>query len=59
MTLKDVVNTTVFVADLAEFSAMNEEYARHFSPPYPARSTIQAAGLPRGARVEIDAVAVR
>ena len=57
--LKDVVKTTVFMADLGEFAAMNEEYARHFAPPYPARSTVQAAALPRGARVEIDAVATR
>ena len=57
--LRDVVKTTVFVLDLSEFYAMNEEYARHFSPPYPARSTVQAAALPKGARVEIDAIAVR
>ena len=57
--LKDVVKTTVFMADLAEFSQMNEEYAKHFAPPYPARSTVQVAGLPKGARVEIDAIAVR
>jgi len=38
---------------------MNEEYAKHFTPPFPARSTVQAAGLPKGARVEIDATAVR
>lgn len=57
--LKDVVKTTVFVVDLSEYAQMNEEYAKHFSPPFPARSTIQAAALPKGARVEIDAVAVR
>ena len=57
--LKDVVKTTVFMVDLAEFAQMNEEYAKHFSPPYPARSTVQVAALPKGARVEIDAVAVR
>lgn len=57
--LKHVVKTTVFMADLAEFSAMNEEYAKHFSAPYPARSTVQAAALPKGARVEIEAIAVR
>jgi 2-iminobutanoate/2-iminopropanoate deaminase len=59
LSLRDVVKTTVFMADLSEFAKMNEEYARHFSTPYPARSTVQAAALPRGARVEIDAVAVR
>ncbi len=59
MSLGSVVKTTVFLADLGEFAAMNEEYARHFTPPYPARSTVQAAALPKGARVEIDAIAVR
>jgi len=57
--MKDVVKTNVFMVDLAEFSQMNEEYSKHFSSPYPARSTVQAPALPRGARVEIDAVAVR
>jgi 2-iminobutanoate/2-iminopropanoate deaminase len=59
LSLRNVVRTTVFLADMGEFSQMNEEYAKRFSPPYPARSTVAAAGLPRGARVEIDAVAVR
>jgi 2-iminobutanoate/2-iminopropanoate deaminase len=59
LSLKNVVKTTVFMVDLAEFAQMNEEYAKHFSPPYPARSTVQAAALPRGARVEVDAVATR
>ena len=59
LSLADVVKTTVFVADMAEYQAMNEEYARHFKAPFPARTTVQAAALPRGARVEIDAVAVR
>jgi len=57
--LNNVVKTTVFMADLAEFAQMNEEYAKHFSPPFPARSTVQVAALPKGARVEIEAVAVR
>ena len=57
--MRDAVKTTVFMVDLAEFSQMNEEYARHFSAPYPARSTVQVAALPKGARVEIDLVAVR
>jgi 2-iminobutanoate/2-iminopropanoate deaminase len=57
--LGQVVKTTVYLADMADFSAMNEVYARHFGGHRPARSTIQAAGLPKGARVEIDAVAVR
>jgi len=59
MGLADVVKTTVFMADLSEFPQMNEEYAKHFFTPFPARSTVQAAALPKGARVEIDAVAVR
>jgi len=57
--LKDVVKTTVFLVDMSEYAQVNEEYAKHFSPPFPARTTVQAAALPRGARVEIDAVAVR
>ena len=57
--LGNVAKTTVFMADLSEFSQMNEEYGKHFSAPFPARSTVQVAALPRGARVEIDAVAVR
>jgi 2-iminobutanoate/2-iminopropanoate deaminase len=56
--LSKVVKTTVFLADMSEFTQMNDEYAKHFTAPYPARSTVQAAALPRGARVEIDAVAV-
>lgn len=54
-----VLKTTVFLTDLAEFQAMNEVYSRHFSAPAPARSTIQVSALPRGARVEIEAVASR
>lgn len=57
--LDSVVKTTVYMVDLSEFPQMNDEYARHFSPPYPARSTLQVSALPKGARVEIDAVAVR
>lgn len=55
---KDVVKTTVFLTDLGNFAAMNEVYARYFAAPFPARSTIQVAGLPKGASVEIEAVAV-
>ena len=57
-TLADVVKTTVFLADMGEFATMNEVYGRFFSEPYPARSTVQAAKLPKSVRVEIDAVAV-
>jgi len=58
LTLADVVKTTVYLADMADFAAMNEVYGKHFASAPPARSTIAAAGLPKGARVEIDAVAV-
>ena len=52
-----VVKTTVYLADMGEFTAMNEIYATYFSSPAPARATVQAARLPRDVRVEIDAVA--
>lgn len=52
-----VVRTTVFLADMSDFAAMNEVYATYFSAPYPARSTVQVARLPRDARIEIDAIA--
>ncbi len=52
-----VVKTTVFLADMADFPAMNEVYARHFTTHKPARSTVQAAALPKAVRVEIDAIA--
>ena len=55
--LGDVVKTTVFLADMDEFSAMNETYARHFTGTPPARSTVQVARLPRDARVEIEVIA--
>jgi 2-iminobutanoate/2-iminopropanoate deaminase len=57
--LGQVVKTTVYLADMADFAAMNDVYARHFGGHRPARSTVQAAGLPKGARVEIDAIAIR
>ena len=53
-----VVRTTVYLADMNDFAAMNEVYATFFASPAPARSTIQAARLPRDARVEIDVIAV-
>ena len=56
--LDQVVKTTVFLADMKEFSGMNEVYATFFSGPLPARATVAAAGLPRDARVEIEAVAL-
>lgn len=56
--LNNVVKTTVFLADMNDFTAMNEVYAKYFSENKPARATVQAAGLPRGARVEIDCIAI-
>ena len=55
--LERVVRATVYLADMNDFAAMNEVYATYFSSPAPARSTIQAARLPRDARVEIDVIA--
>ncbi len=57
--LDRVVKTTVYLADMGEFAAMNEVYGTFFGDPPPARAAIQAAALPRGVRVEIDCVAVR
>jgi 2-iminobutanoate/2-iminopropanoate deaminase len=52
-----VVRTTVFLADMNDFAAMNEVYRSFFAEPYPARSTVEAARLPRDARIEIDVIA--
>lgn len=54
----DVVKTTVFLADINDFAKMNEIYAKYFKAPFPARSTVQVARLPRDARIEIETVAV-
>lgn len=56
--LEQVVKTTVFLADMNDFSAMNEVYGRHFAADPPARATVQAARLPRDARVEIEVIAL-
>ena len=53
-----VVRTSVFLADMNDFAAMNQVYGGYFTAPYPARTTIQAARLPKDCRVEIDAVAI-
>jgi 2-iminobutanoate/2-iminopropanoate deaminase len=53
-----VVRTTIFLADMNDFAAVNEVYATYFSQPYPARATVQVARLPKDVRVEIDAIAV-
>jgi 2-iminobutanoate/2-iminopropanoate deaminase len=57
--LANVVKTTVYLADMADFAQMNEVYANHFGAHKPARSTVQAAGLPKAAKVEIDVIAVK
>jgi 2-iminobutanoate/2-iminopropanoate deaminase len=56
--LDDVVRTTIYLVDLADFGRVNEVYARCFAAPFPARATVGVAALPRGARIEIDAIAV-
>ena len=56
--LEAVVKVTVFLADMADFAAMNEAYADFFPSPPPARTCVQVAALPKGARIEIEAVAV-
>jgi 2-iminobutanoate/2-iminopropanoate deaminase len=55
---KSVVKTTIFLIDLGDFGAVNEIYARYFPSQPPARATVQAAGLPRGALIEIEAIAI-
>lgn len=57
LTTAQVVKTTVFMVNLADFAQMNEVYARYFTSDFPARSTVQVAALPRGAQVEIEVVA--
>lgn len=56
--LQDIVKLTVYLTDLNDFETVNQVMAREFSEPYPARAAVQVAALPRGARVEIDAVLV-
>jgi 2-iminobutanoate/2-iminopropanoate deaminase len=58
LTYADLVRTTVFLADMNDFAAMNEVYRTYFTEPYPARSPVEAARLPRDARIEIDAIAM-
>ena len=57
LTFANVVKSTVFLTDLANFAGMNEVYAKYFTSDFPARSTIQVAGLPKGSGVEIEVVA--
>jgi len=57
LTFENVVKSTVFLTNLADFAGMNEVYAKHFTTNFPARSTIQVAALPKGANVEIEVIA--
>ena len=59
MSMQNVVKTTVLLADIGEFAAMNAVYAEFFSEPFPARAAYQVAALPKAARVEIEAIAVK
>ena len=59
LTMADVVKTVVFLADLDDFAAVNEVYAQAFAQPFPARSCVQVASIPKGAKVEIECIAVR
>ena len=59
LTMQHVVKTTVLLADMADFAAMNEVYAEFFQAPFPARSAFAVKDLPKGARVEIECIAVR
>ena len=59
MTLANVIKTTVFLADLNDFTAMNEVYAQFFTQPFPARSCVQVAAIPKGSLVEIECIAVK
>ena len=57
-TMNDVVKTTIFLKDLGDFEVVNKTYAEYFAEPYPARSTVEVSKLPKGARIEIDLIAV-
>ena len=59
LTMQNVVKTTVLLKDISEFAAMNEVYAEFFTEPFPARAAFQVAALPKGGRVEIEAIAVK
>lgn len=59
LSLRDVAKTTIFLANLNDFATVNEIYASRFSSPFPARSTVQVAALPKGALVEIEGIAIR
>jgi len=56
--MDNVVKTTIYLADLGDFDAVNKVYAEYFTEPYPARSTVEVSKLPKGARLEIDFIAI-
>jgi 2-iminobutanoate/2-iminopropanoate deaminase len=58
-TLDDVVKSTIFLKDMGDFPRVNEVYGRYFQPPYPARSTVEVANLPRSAKIEIEVIAYK
>ena len=59
LTRENIIKTTIFMTDLAQFGKVNEAYTKFFSAPYPARSTVQVSALPKGAVVEIEVIAAR
>ena len=59
LTMEHVVKTTIYLANMADFPAVNEVYGRYFQADFPARATVQVAALPRGAKIEIDAIAFK
>lgn len=59
LTLANVVKTTVYLADMGDFAAMNESYSQFFSQPFPARSAVAVKALPKGALVEVEVIAAR
>ncbi|MGO3836732.1 MAG: Rid family detoxifying hydrolase [Vagococcus sp.] len=59
LTMNDIVKTTIFVQDISDFNVVNEVYGTYFDTPYPSRSTIEVARLPKDAKVEIEAIAVK
>ncbi len=59
LTMENVAKVTVFMTDLGQFAAMNEVYAKHFKAPFPARAAVQVTALPKGASIEIEAVALK
>lgn len=57
--ISNVIKTSVFLSDLNDFAAMNEIYGKHFKSPFPARSCVQVAAVPKGCRIEIECIAIR